>query len=153
MDIIKRIIGAFLVIHGVACGLFSIIEHLFDYVSGLDASALGYSPVWLYLDPATAVGIALALLFALLRKMAMQRDGRDGSAGAGITRAYLEANALFYGFLFVAILFYRLWLGDLTGRGSFPVAADVQWSIVYALYPLLSVALGLALARGRQPTA
>ena len=150
MDIIKRIIGVFLVIHGVACGLFSIIEHLFDYVSGLDASALGYSPVWLYLDPATAVGIALALLFALLRKMATQRDG---SAGAGITRAYLEANALFYGFLFVAILFYRLWLGDLTGRGSFPVAADVQWSIVYALYPLLSVALGIALARGRQPTA
>ena len=150
MDIIKRIIGVFLVIHGVACGLFSIIEHLFDYVSGLDASALGYSPVWLYLDPATAVGIALALLFALLRKMAMQRDG---SAGAGITRAYLEANALFYGFLFVAILFYRLWFGDLTGRGSFPVAADVQWSIVYALYPLLSVALGIALARGRQPTA
>ena len=149
MDIIKRIIGVFLVIHGVACGLFSIIEHLFDYVSGLDASALGYSPVWLYLDPATAVGIALALLFALLRKMAMQRDG---SAGASITRAYLEANALFYGFLFVAILFYRLWLGDLTGRGSFPVAADVQWSIVYALYPLLGIALGIALARGRQPT-
>ena len=150
MDIIKRIIGVFLVIHGVACGLFSIIEHLFDYVSGLDASALGYSPVWLYLDPATAVGIALALIFALLRKMAMQRDGRDG---AGITRAYLEANALFYGFLFVAILFYRLWFGDLTGRGSFPVAADVQWSIVYTLYPLLSVALGIALARGRQPAA
>ena len=149
MDIIKRIIGVFLVIHGAACGLFSIIEHLFDYVSGLGVSALGYSPVWLYLDPATAVGIALALLFALLRKMAMQRS----SAGAGITRAYLEANALFYGFLFVAILFYRLWLGDLTGRGSFPVAADVQWSIVYALYPLLSVALGIALARGRQPAA
>ena len=149
MDIIKRIIGVFLVIHGVACGLFSIIEHLFDYVSGLGVSALGYSPIWLYLDPATAVGIALALLFALLRKMAMQRDSRDG---AGITRAYLEANTLFYGFLFVAILFYRLWLGDLTGRGSFPVAADVQWSIVYALYPLLSVALGLALARGRQPS-
>ena len=150
MDIIKRIIGVFLAIHGAACGLFSIIEHLFDYVSGLDASALGYSPVWLYLDPATAVGIALALLFALLRKMATQRDD---SAGAGITRAYLEANALFYGFLFVAILFYRLWFGDLTGRGSFPVAADVQWSIVYALYPLLSVALGIALARGRQPAA
>ena len=148
MDISKRIIGVFLVIHGAACGLFSIIEHLFDYVSGLDASALGYSPVWLYLDPSTAVGIALALIFALLRKMAMQRDG-----SAGITRAYLEANALFYGFLFVAILFYRLWLGDLTGRGSFPVAADVQWSIVYALYPLLSVALGIALARGRQPAA
>ena len=150
MDIIKRIVGVFLVVHGVACGLFSIIEHLFDYVSGLDASALGYSPVWLYLDPATAVGIALALIFALLRKRAMQRDS---GAGAGVTRAYLEANALFYGFLFVAILFYRLWLGDLTGRGSFPVAADVQWSIVYALYPLLSVALGLALARGRQPAA
>ena len=147
MDIIKRIIGALLVIHGFACGLFYIIEHPFHYVSGMDVVGVGYqehAQVWLYLNPATAVGIALALLFTLLRKIAMQRDG---SAGTGITRAYLETNVLFYGFLIVAIWFYRLWFGELTGDGLIPVA--YEGSIVYALYPLMSVAFGIALTRGR----
>ena len=149
MDIIKRIIGVFLVVHGVACGLFSVIEHLFQSVTGLAYSGLGYSPVWLYLDPATAAGIALGLWFALRGKLAMQRE-RDGG---GITRGYLEANARFYGFLLVAILFYRLFFGDLTGSNTWPAAADVEWSIVYGLYPLLAASLGIALARGRQPAA
>lgn len=151
MDSIKRIVGVLLVVHGVACGGFTIIEHLFQSATGLADSGLGYSPVWLYLDPGTAMGIALGLAFAWRGKLAMQRErqgGGDGNGG-GITRGYLEANARFYGFLFVAILFYRLFFGDLTGSNTLPDAADVEWSIVYGLYPLLAASLGVGLMRGR----
>ena len=150
MDSIKRVVGILLVIHGGACGVFTIIEHLFQAATGLADSELGYSPVWMYLDPATAVGVALGVGFALRGKLAMQRERRDGGSGnGGVTRAYLEANVLFYGFLFVAILFYRLFFGDLTESNTLLAAADVEWSIVYGLYPLLAVALGIGLARGR----
>lgn len=150
MDTIKRIVGGLLVIHGGICGLFTIIEHLFQNAIGWDVTSLGYSPVWLYLDPGTAAGVALGVGFAWHRKLMMQRGRRDGDSGnGGVTRDYLEANALFYGFLFVAILFYRLFFGDLTDSNALPAAADVEWSIVYGLYPLLAVALGIGLARGR----
>lgn len=147
MDIIKRIVGAYLIASGLAAGALTIVETLFHDIG----AAMEYSRLWLYIDPATAVGIALGLAFALLDKRAMQRNrGNDGNGG-GITRDYLEANVRFYGLLFVALLFYRLWFGDLTGNGGFPVAADVTWGILYGLYVMLSLSLGIGLARGRQP--
>lgn len=146
MDIIKRSVGVYLIASGLAAGALTIVETLFHDIG----AAMGYSRLWLYVDPATAVGIALGLAFALLDKLAMQRNRGNGGNGGGITRDYLEANVRFYGLLFVALLFYRLWFGDLTGNGGFPVAADVTWGILYGLYVMLSVALGIDLARGRQ---
>lgn len=150
MDIIRRIAGVYLIASGLAGGALTIVETLFHDID----AAMGYSPLWLYIDAATAVGIALALLFALLSKFAMQRNAgnrSNGGNGGGITRDYLEANVRFYGLLLVALLFYRLWFGDLTGNGGFPVAADVTWGIVYGLYVMLAVSLGIDLARGRRP--
>ena len=137
MDIIKRIAAAYLLLHAAATALFAIIEPLYH-----DIEAAGkYSDVWLYLDPMTGVGIVIGIIFAAAGKFAGRADGERPLFSR------LSVDAKFYGFLFVALLFYRNLFGDLTGSVPFPQAADVQWAIIYAVYPLLAGALAVSLWR------
>lgn len=137
-NIVRRAAGAVLVVSASASALLTVVEHLYR-----DVNALGYSTAWDYVDPLTAAGVALGLVFTgLLKRETYRAAGVDR-----VTRRCLETNVLFYGFLFVGILFYRLWFGDLTGHTAFPVADDVTWNFVYGLYPLLAGALGVRLLR------
>lgn len=137
MGLVKRIAAAYLLLHAAATALFTAIEPLYHNII-----ANGYSEVWRYLDPMTGAGIALGIIFAAAGKFA----GRAG--GERPLFARLSVDAKFYGFLFVALLFYRNLFGDLTGNGpAFPQSSDIQWAIIYALYPLLAVSLAVSLWR------
>lgn len=143
----RRIAGALFLVIGVAVAAHTIMEPLY-YVS---TEAKPYSPVWDYLDPLMAMAVLFGIAYAALRKRAV--DGADDEDGRreSVTRKYVSANALFYGFLFVGILFFFSWTNNLspgfTALG--PEAAAVLWGIVDAALPLLCGALGVALVRDR----
>ena len=139
MVLIKRIAAAYLLLHAATTALFTAIEPLYHDIIETGA----YSEVWRYLDPMTGAGIALGIIFAAAGKFA----GRANGERPLFSR--LSVDAKFYGFLFVALLFYRNLFGDLTGNGpAFPASVDTQWAIIYALYPLLAVSLAVSLWRG-----
>ena len=67
-----------------------------------------------------------------------------------MTREYLTANTLFYGFLFVSILFFWNWFNlrspAFTAIGD--DAVSLVWIVIDALLPLVTGAMGVHLARG-----
>ena len=71
-----------------------------------------------------ALAIVLGVRFSYIRKRAANHEG-----GAPITREFLAANTLFYGFLFVGILFFWNWFNfrspDFTGVGPETVSLGV----------------------------
>ena len=137
MGLIKRIVAAYLMLHAAATAVFTVIEPLFN-----DIIANGYHEIWRILDPMTAAGIVIGIIFAAIGKFAGRADGERPLFSR------LAIDAKFYGFLFVALLFYRNLFGDLTGNGpAFPASVDTQWAIIYALYPLLAVSLAVSLWR------
>ncbi len=142
MDLLKRIIGIYLVATAVAVGVHTVVEPLYH------ASGPGqpYSPLWNVLNPLMAAAIALALVFGYLRKQEV--DGEGGSAG--VTREFVAANAHFYGFLFVGILFFWNWFNLLmpafTALGDDTVT--LVWILIDATLPLLLGAMGVSLLRG-----
>lgn len=138
MHLVKWAVGAFLILHGAAAALFSMAEPLYH-----DTKSLGYSPVWAYLDPMTLAGILLGAVFA-----GLQMRAAAANSGGGWTGQRVTASLLFYGFLFVGIAFYREYFAELTGRIAFDVSADVIYTILYAIYPLLAVTSGVRLLRG-----
>ena len=52
-----------------------------------------------------ALSVVLGTIFGYIRKRGVDREG----GGAPVTREFLAANTLFYGFLFVGILFFQNW--------------------------------------------
>ena len=74
------------------------------------------------------------------RKRGVDHEG----GGAPITREFLSANTLFYGFLFVGILFFWNWFGslspDFTAVGT--DAVSLVWAFIDAALPLLSGVMG-----------
>ncbi len=94
-----------------------------------------------------ALAIVLGVRFSYIRKRAANHEG-----GAPITREFLAANTLFYGFLFVGILFFWNWFNfrspDFTGVG--PETVSLVWGFIDAALPLLSCAMGLYLLRGNK---
>jgi hypothetical protein len=138
---IPRIAGVVLVVTAVAVAIHTVVEPL--YHASTEAAA--YSPFWNVLDVLMAVTIVVALVFAYLRKRAAGGDG-----GSAVTREYLVANTLFYGLLFVAVMFYWSYFNLLSpAYTAVPEAAvSLAWIIIDAALPLLFGALGVSLVRG-----
>ncbi len=138
---IPRIGGTVLVITAVAVAVHTVVEPLY-YASTEEAP---YSPFWSVLDVLMAVAIAIGLAFAYLRKRAAAGEG-----SSALTREYLVANTLFYGLLFVAVMFYWNWFNLLSpAYTAVPEAAvSLAWIIIDAGLPLLLGALGVSLLRG-----
>ena len=148
MGIINRIVGAYLILHGAVTALFTIIEPLYNNIGASgNIGGSGYDEVWNYLDPMTGAGIILGIIFAATGKWAGGRGGDNGDGEARPLFPRLVADVRFYGFLFLALLFFRVYFSTITGNVAYPQAADVQWSIIYALYPLLAGALAVSLWR------
>ena len=152
VDMLKRGIGAYLIIAAVAVGGYFMTEPL----HWASTEAAPYSPIWdVALDPLTAAAILLGLVFATIGKRAVDREGGD----AAVTWERLSANALFYGFLFVGMLFYWDWFsgagwnwfrgGDDAG---YTAGGDVTfitiWVVTYAAFTVLAGTMGVALLRG-----
>lgn len=149
MEVVTRVIGWLLIAVGAAVGIFIMIEPLVYTSTDMQL----YSPLWDWaLDPGIVVSIPLGIIFAYIRK---RRVDREGAAGA-ITWERLAANALFYGFVIVAILFYWDYLSQLNAAnadtyfgGDSPVFG-AMWIIIYALFAPLAVTLGASMQRGGQ---
>lgn len=141
MNAIRPIVGLFLVAVGIVVAVHTIIEPLYH----VSSEANPYSPVWSFINPLTALAVILGVIFSCLRTRAIARKG----GGAPISRAYLAANVQLYGFLFVGILFFWNWF-NLLSPGFTAIGADTAsllWALIDVALPLLSVPMGLHLAR------
>lgn len=153
-DMLKRGIGVYLIIAAVAVGGYFMTEPL----HWTSTESAPYSPIWdVALDPLAAAAILLGLVFASIGKRAVDREGGDGA----VTWERLSANALFYGFLFVGMLFYWDWFSGagwnwFRGGDSarYTAGGDVTfitiWIVVYAAFSVLAGTMGVALLRGRR---
>ena len=141
MDMLKRIVGLFLILVGVVTAVHMIVEPLYH----VSTEANPYSLFWNLLNPLMALAVVLGMVFATIRKRGVDREG----SGAPITREFLAANTLFYGFLFVGILFFWNWF-NFRSPAFTAVGVDATalvWAFIDAALPLLSAAMGLSLLR------
>ena len=138
METLNRIMGYFLVLVAVVVAIHTVIEPLY-YIS---TETSPYSPIWLYIDLLMALAILLGLISSYNRKREIDLEDT-------ITRPYLEANILFYGYLFVGILFFWSWF-NLMSPGFTAVGNEtvsLVWVIIDAALPLLCGAMGVSLLR------
>lgn len=145
MDIIKRIAGGILLVVAVVVAAHTIVEPLYFDSS---RSASGYSEgVWAIINSFSALTVILGVIFGYIRKRAA--DSADDTA---VTREFLTANTIFYGFLFVGILFFWNWFNLLSSAFNAigPDTASLTWIIIDAGLPLLAGALGIHLLLGSE---
>ena len=137
----KRIAGWGLIAVALAVAIHTVIEPLYH----TSTAAQPYSPFWMILDPFMVVALLAGTIFAYQRKRAVDREGDD----APVSRAYIAANTLFYGFLGVGILL--LWsYFNLLNPGYAPTGADAEsviWMLIDATLPLLLGAMGVTQLR------
>ena len=142
MDMLKRMSGLFLIAIAVVVAVHAMVEPLYHTSS----EAQMYSPLWVILDPFMVLAVVLGLIFGCIRKRGVDRAGGSGA----ITREFLAANTLFYGFLFVGILLFRNWFNQhspaFTATGEDTIS--FTWVLIDATLPLLAGAMGIFLLRG-----
>ena len=136
-----RIIGALFIAIGFVVAAHTVVEPLYH----VSAEGHAYSALWSYINPLMALAIVAGVVFGYRRKMAVDAEGDD----APVTRAYLAANGLLYGFGFIGILFFFNWFNYVspafTAVGDDAMAAI--WAVIDAALPLLCLGMGLALWR------
>ena len=137
----KRIAGWGLIAVALAVAIHTVIEPLYH----TSTAAQPYSPFWMILDPFMVLALLAGTIFAYQRKRAVDREGDD----APVSRAYIAANTLFYGFLGVGILL--LWsYFNLLNPGYAPTGPDAEsviWMLIDATLPLLLGAMGVTQLR------
>ncbi len=129
---LKRLIGAYMALVGVAVAVFFIINNFL--VDSIDVMS-----VWYVLDVLMAVGLGLALVF----NYAYKREQSNGDVDGPVTRRYLEATALFHLTVVVTILFLHNWLSLLALGGDSLDGNDPAWNIWAVVDTLLPITLGL----------
>lgn len=137
----KRIAGWGLIAVAFAVAIHTVIEPLYH----VSTAAQPYSPFWMILDPFMVVALVAGTIFAYQHKRAVDREGND----VPVSRAYIAANTLFYGFLGVGILLFWSYL-NLLNPGYAPTGPDAEsviWMLIDATLPLLLGAQGFHLIR------
>ena len=141
METLKRIIGIYLIAVAAIVAVHTIIEPLYH----TSTEAAPYTPNWAYINPLMAIAVALSLVCSFGWKRRADREGGD----APVTRHYLAANTLFYGFLFVGILFFWNWFNyvspNFTAVGDDTVT--LVWGLIDALLPPLLGAMGMCILK------
>ena len=143
MRILKRAIGIFLVLAGVAVAVHLIVEPLY-YTSTEVAPS---SPLWQAFHPVVIAIVVLTLMFGYMRK----RDVEQGWGGAMVSREFLSANVIFYGSLVVGILYFWNWFNNISPAFT-AIGGDVvtvTWTIVGVALPPLAAATGLSMWKSR----
>ena len=139
MEALKRVIGVVLILIAAIVAIHTVIEPIYH----TSTETQPYSSAWNWINWLSVISIILGLIFGYIR---MSRAGESGSGPE-----FIAANALFYGFLFTAILFFWNWFGIQSFAKDFTaVSADTRglvWIIFDALHPLLSGAMGAHLLR------
>ena len=141
MNSLKQIVGVVLILIGALVAIHTVVEPLYHASS----QASPYSPNWSTINPLMALAIVLGLIFACMRKQEV--DGEGG--GAAVTRDFLAANTIFYGLLFIGILFFFNWfnLQSPAYNAVGPDAVSVIWAVIDAALPLLLGAQGMTLLK------
>lgn len=136
MTTLRSLVGLVLVAIALVVAAHTVLEPLFH----TSTEANPFSPLWGTIDALMAAAVVLGVIFSYLHKR--------GVAG----EAAVAANILFYGFLFVGILFFRNWFDYLRPAYDAPPAAVVglTWVFIDAALPLLAGVLGLYLLRKRR---
>ena len=144
MDILKRVIGIFLIVAGIAVAGHLIVEPLYHTSTEAEPS----SPLWQVFHPVVIAAIVFTLIFSYARK----RDVEQGWDGSVVSREFLSANVSFYGSLVVGILYFWNWFNDLSPAFT-AIGGDVitiTWTIVgVALLPL-SAAMGVSMLKSNR---
>ena len=139
MEGLKRFIGTVLIVIAAIVAIQTIIEPI--YHTSTDDSP--YSSAWDIINWLSAISIILGLIFGYIR---MSRVGADSSV-----QEFIAANALFYGFIFVAIMFFWNWFGIMGFASDFTaVSSDTRglvWILFDAILPPLNIAMGIHLLR------
>ena len=128
MDALKRVFAVILGLCAVAVAGHYILSPLYT------DSARAALAIWYYLDILMAVSLLIALAY-----QGQSRRAANAAAGGGLSRERLEANALFYVTLLVALWFFRNWFDLLTSNppGSQSVATQMVWDLIDGLLPIL----------------
>lgn len=137
----NRIGGIYLLAVAVTVAVHTVVEPLYH----VSAEGQPYSPLWSILNPLMAVAIVLGALVAWRCKRAVDQEGDD----APVSRAFLIANAMFYGFVFFGIMYLWNWF-NLLSPGFTAIeegTVSLVWIVVDAGLPLLWGAAGVALLR------
>lgn len=139
METLKRIIGVVLIVIAAIIAIQTVIEPI--YHASTDDSP--YSSTWDYINPLSLISIILGVIFSYIR---MSSAGEDASV-----QEFIAANTLFYGFMFIAIIFLWNWFG-ISGIGQDFTAVGhgtrgLVWIIFNATIPLLNGAMGAHLLR------
>ncbi len=137
MIIVKKLTALYLILLGLVVGGHFIATQLYDPT--LEGTAL---EVWRILDPLMIVGVAIAMLSALFRKL---EDG-DGAYTMGVSREYLEANFAFYASTALLLLLTWNWLGFQFSEPQNDL--PWLWLIVDAVVPLVVLSAGFRMMRG-----
>ncbi len=138
MDRLKKIIGVFFIMVAALVAIHTVVEPLYH----ASTEAQPYAPLWNILDPIMAVAIVLTIIFGFIRKRRACNE-----VGTGVTREFLSANVVFYGIIFVGIMFFWNWF-NLLSPAFDAVGADavsLAWIIIDATLPLLLGAMGMRL--------
>ena len=137
---LKKTIGIYLILVAVLVGVHTVVEPLYH----VSTEARPYSAAWDILNVMMIVALVLGIVYGYHRKSSADNDGGE------VTREYLAANTLFYGFLFVSILFFWNWFNlrspEFTAIDDETVS--LVWIAIDALLPLVTGAMGFHLARG-----
>jgi len=140
MEMLRKIIGILLIVVAAAVAIHTVVEPLYH----ASTEAQPYAPLWSVLDPIMAVAIVLTVIFGYIRK----RDACN-KGGTTVTREWLSANVVFYGIIFIGIMFFWNWFNLLmpafTAVGT--DAVSVAWIIIDAALPLLLSAMGMSMMR------
>ena len=131
MDMVKRILGVFLVATGIAAAVLLMATPLIH-----DGSA-DY-PLWKILNWFMAVGVVVVLVTASLCKRALGRSEAD-------TAEQICVNLVFYGSIVLAMLFFWEWFWTLnpdSETGEAVTSHMVYFPIMDALYVVLTLAVG-----------
>ena len=133
MSGLKKLVGAYLVVVGVAVAVFFVINSLL-------VDAIDVLSIWYILDVLMLIGLVLALGYNYQRK----REVESGESGSSITRSYLESNVLFYLTAGVTIIFLHNWI-SLLANGSDSLDGNHQAWVIWAFVDtLLPIAFGLS---------
>ena len=139
MEALKRVIGVGLIVIAAIVAIHTIIEPVYH----TSTQESPHSSTWDYINPLSAIAIILGLIFGYIR---MSRAGGNSSV-----QEFIAANALFYGFISVGIMFFWNWFGISGVAEDFTaVNNDIRalvWIFVDAILPVLNIAMGAHLLR------
>lgn len=138
----NRLCGSYLILVAVVVAVQTVAETAYVALNIGDM----YGPVWGVLDYFMALAIVMGIYFCYQHKSAVDAEGDD----APVSREFVITNGLFYGFIFVGILFFWNWFHHLSPASPSMDGGNILlvWLLVDAALPLLAGATGIRLLRG-----